>query len=63
MDGFKYQESIIQNYEQCTKEAKKMSQAEWNERRRVSGVICDRKIATKLKKVRFYKTVVSSAMM
>ncbi|MCJ8736297.1 hypothetical protein PDJAM_G00257340 [Pangasius djambal] len=59
---FKYLGSTIQSNGECEKEVKKRVQAGWNGWRRVSGVLCDRKISARIKG-KVYKTVVRPAML
>uniref|UniRef100_A0A3B4CLA2 ribonuclease H n=1 Tax=Pygocentrus nattereri TaxID=42514 RepID=A0A3B4CLA2_PYGNA len=62
VDDFKYLGSTIQSNGQCRKEVKKRVQAGWSGWRRVSGLMCDRRIAARVKG-KVYKTVVHPAMM
>lgn len=62
VDQFKYLGSTVQSNGECGREVKKRIQAGWNGWRRVSGVICDRKIAPRVKG-RMYKSVVRPAML
>ncbi|KAK3557812.1 hypothetical protein QTP86_002686 [Hemibagrus guttatus] len=57
---FKYLGSTIQSNGECGKEVKKRVQAGWNGWRKVSGVLCDRKISARIKG-KVYKTVVRAA--
>ncbi|MCJ8737661.1 hypothetical protein PDJAM_G00026650 [Pangasius djambal] len=59
---FKYLGSTVQSNGQCGKEVKKRVQAGWNGWRKVSGVLCDRKISARIKG-KVYKTVVRPAML
>ncbi|KAK3564497.1 hypothetical protein QTP86_022776 [Hemibagrus guttatus] len=59
---FKYLGSTVQSNGECGKEVKKRVQAGWNGWRKVSGVLCDRKISARIK-VKVYKTVVRPAML
>ncbi|MCJ8736340.1 hypothetical protein PDJAM_G00258720 [Pangasius djambal] len=59
---FKYLGSTVQSNGECGKEVKKQVQAGWNGWRKVSGVLCDRKISAKIKG-KVYKTVVRPAML
>ncbi|KAK3557560.1 hypothetical protein QTP70_030490, partial [Hemibagrus guttatus] len=59
---FKYLGSTVQSNGECGKEVKKRVQAGWNGWRKVSGVLCDRKISARIKG-KVYKTVVSLAML
>ncbi|KAK3553593.1 hypothetical protein QTP70_005766 [Hemibagrus guttatus] len=52
----------IQSNGECEKEVKKRVQAGWNGWRKVSGVLCDRKISARIKE-KVYKTVVRPAML
>ncbi|MCJ8729260.1 hypothetical protein PDJAM_G00104010 [Pangasius djambal] len=59
---FKYLGSTVQSNGECRKEVKKRVQAGWNGWRKVSGVLCDRKISARIKG-KVYKTVVRLAML
>ncbi|KAK3574104.1 hypothetical protein QTP86_003409 [Hemibagrus guttatus] len=59
---FKYLGSTIQSNGECGKEVKKRVQAGWNGWRKVSGVLCDRKISARIKG-KVYRTVVRPAML
>ncbi|KAK3567046.1 hypothetical protein QTP86_009011 [Hemibagrus guttatus] len=59
---FKYLGSTVQSNGECGKEVKKRVQAGWNGWRKVSGVLCDRKISARIKG-RVYRTVVRPAML
>ncbi|KAK3569735.1 hypothetical protein QTP86_004057 [Hemibagrus guttatus] len=59
---FKYLGSTVQSNGECGKEVKKRVQAGWNGWRKVSGVLCDRKISARIKG-KVYKTVVRPAML
>ncbi|KAK3546942.1 hypothetical protein QTP86_005332 [Hemibagrus guttatus] len=59
---FKYLGSTVQSNGECGKEVKKRVQAGWNGWRKVSGVLCDQKISTRIKG-KVYKTVVRPAML
>ncbi|KAK3569875.1 hypothetical protein QTP86_006750 [Hemibagrus guttatus] len=54
--------SHIQSNGECGKEVKKRVQAGWNGWRKVSGVLCDRKISVRIKG-KVYRTVVRPAML
>ncbi|XP_037775599.1 uncharacterized protein LOC119572566 [Penaeus monodon] len=54
--------STVQTDGDYSKEAKKRVQAGWNGRRKVSGVICDKKILARMKG-KIYKTVVRPAIL
>ncbi|KAK3553750.1 hypothetical protein QTP70_009196 [Hemibagrus guttatus] len=58
---FKYLGSTVQSNGECGKEVKKRVQAGWNGWRKVSGVLCDRKISATIKG-KVYRTVVRPAM-
>ena len=62
VDEFKYLGSTIQSNGECSREVKRRVQAGWNGWRRVTGVICDRRVSAKMKG-KVYKTVVRPAMM
>ncbi|KAK3508735.1 hypothetical protein QTP70_004280 [Hemibagrus guttatus] len=59
---FKYLGSTVQSNGEWGKEVKKRVQAGWNGWRKVSGVLCDRKISAKIKE-KVYRTVVRPAML
>ncbi|KAK3558175.1 hypothetical protein QTP86_011873 [Hemibagrus guttatus] len=59
---FKYLGSTVQSNGECGKEVKKRVQAGWNGWRKVSGVLCDRKITARIKG-KVYRTVVRPAML
>ncbi|KAK3508820.1 hypothetical protein QTP70_009611 [Hemibagrus guttatus] len=59
---FKYLGSTVQSSGECGKEVKKRVQAGWNGWRKVSGVLCDRKISARIKG-KVYRTVVRAAML
>ncbi|KAK3544399.1 hypothetical protein QTP86_010407 [Hemibagrus guttatus] len=59
---FKYFGSTVQSNGECGKEVKKRVQAGWNGWRKVSGVLCDRKISARIKG-KLYRTVVRPAML
>ncbi|MCJ8731212.1 hypothetical protein PDJAM_G00196770 [Pangasius djambal] len=59
---FKYLGSIVQSNGECGKEVKKRVQAGWNGWRKVSGVLCDRKISARIKG-KVCETVVRAAML
>ncbi|KAK3564226.1 hypothetical protein QTP86_011199 [Hemibagrus guttatus] len=59
---FKYLGSTVQSNGECGKEVKKRVQAGWNGWRKVTGVLCDRKISARIKG-KVYRTVVRPAML
>ncbi|KAK3523069.1 hypothetical protein QTP86_012643 [Hemibagrus guttatus] len=59
---FKSLGSTVQINGECGKEVKKQVQAGWNGWRKVSGVLCDRKISARIKG-KVYRTVVRPAML
>ncbi|KAK3558663.1 hypothetical protein QTP86_023102, partial [Hemibagrus guttatus] len=59
---FMYLGSTVQSNGACGKEVKKRVQAGWNGWRKVSGVLCDRKISARIKG-KVYRTVVRLAML
>ncbi|KAK3524445.1 hypothetical protein QTP70_029322 [Hemibagrus guttatus] len=59
---FKYLGSTVQSNGECAKDVKKRVQAGWNLWRKVSGVLCDRKISARIKG-KVYRTVVRPAML
>ncbi|KAK3524421.1 hypothetical protein QTP70_027975 [Hemibagrus guttatus] len=62
VQDFKYLGSTVQSNGECGKEVKKRVQAGWNGWRKVSGVLCDRKISVRIKG-KVYRTVVRAAML
>ncbi|KAG2462202.1 RTJK polymerase, partial [Polypterus senegalus] len=62
VDEFKSLGSTVQSNEDCGREVKKRVLAGWNGWRRVSGVICDRKVSARVKG-KFYRMVVRPAML
>ena len=58
---FKYLESMVQESGGCEREIKKRVQAGWNGWRRVSGVICDRRLPARVKG-KVYSSVVRPTM-
>ena len=58
---FKYLRSTVQESGNCEREVKKKVQAGWNGWRKISGVICDRRLSARLKG-KVYSSVVRSAM-
>ena len=58
---FKYFESTVQESGSCEREVKKRVQAGWNGWRRVSGVICDKRLPARVKG-KVYSSVVRPAM-
>ena len=58
---FKYLRSTMQESGSCEKEVKKRVQAGWNGWRKVSGVICDRRLPARVKG-KVYSSVVRPAM-
>ena len=58
---FKYLGSTVQESDNCEREIKKRVQAGWNGWRRISGVICDRRLPAKIKE-KVYSSVVRPAM-
>ena len=58
---FKYLGSMVQESGDCEREVKKRVQAGWNGWRRVSGVICDKRLPARVKG-KVYSSVVRPAM-
>ena len=58
---FKYLGSTVQKSGGCEREVKKGVQAGWNEWRRVSGVICDKRLSARVKG-KVYSSAVRPAM-
>ena len=61
VNEFKYLGSTVQESGGCEREVKKRVQAGWNGWRRVSGVICDKRLPARVKG-KVYSIVVRSAM-
>ncbi|KAK3548852.1 hypothetical protein QTP70_021037 [Hemibagrus guttatus] len=59
---FKYLGSTVQSNGECGEEVKKQVQALWNGWRKVSRVLCDRKISARIKG-KVYRTLVRPAML
>ena len=59
---FKYLGSTVQESGSCEREIKRRVQARWNEWKKVSGVICDRRLSARVKG-KVYSLVVRPAMM
>ncbi|KAK3521076.1 hypothetical protein QTP86_007004, partial [Hemibagrus guttatus] len=59
---FKYLGSTVQSNGECGKEVKKRVQAGWNGWRKVSEVLCDKKISARIKG-KVYRIVVRAAML
>ena len=49
VEDSKYLGSTVQSNEKCGREVKKRVQAGWNGWRRMSGVICDRRVPARVK--------------
>ena len=49
VEDFKYLGSTVQSNGECGREVKKRVQAGWNGWRRMSGVICDRRVPARVK--------------
>ncbi|KAK3557949.1 hypothetical protein QTP86_003877 [Hemibagrus guttatus] len=62
LQEFKYLGSTVESNGECGKDVKKQVQAGWNGWRKVSGVLCDRKISARIKG-KVYRTVVRLAML
>ena len=58
---FKYLRSTVQESGGCEREVKKRVQAEWNGWRRISGVICDKRLPDRVKR-KVYSSVIRPAM-
>ena len=61
VNEFKYLGATVQENGSCEREVKKRVQAGWNRWRRVSGVICDRRLPARVKG-KVYSSVVRPAM-
>ena len=62
VEDFKYLGSTVQSNAECGREVKKRVQAGWNGWRRMSGVICDRRVPARVK-WKVYKVAVRPAML
>ena len=62
VDDFKYLGSTVQSNGECGREVKKRVQAGWNGWRRMSGVICDRRVPARVTG-KVYKVAVRTAML
>ena len=62
VECFKYLGSTVQNNGDCDKEIKKRVQAGWNGWRKVTGVMCDKKLSARVKG-KIYKTAVRPALL
>ena len=62
VEEFRYLGSTVQSNGQCDREVKRRIQAGWNGWRKVTGVICDKRIPARVKG-KVYKTVVRPSMM
>ena len=62
VDDFKYLGSTVQSNGECGREVKKRVQAGWNEWRRMSVAICDRRVPARVKG-NVYKVAVRPAML
>ena len=62
VEDFKYLGSTVQSNGECGRELKKRVQAGWNGWRRISGVICDRRVPARVKG-KVYKVAVRPAML
>ena len=62
VEDFKYLDSTVQSNGECGSEVKKRVQAGWNGWRRMSGVICDRRVPARVKG-KVYRVAVRPAML
>ena len=62
VEDFKYLGSTVQSNGKCGREVKKRVQAGWNGWRRMSGVICDRRVSARVKG-KVYRVAVKPAML
>ena len=62
VEHFKYLGSTVQSNGECGREVKKSVQAGWNGWRRMSGVICDRRVPARVKG-KVHKAAVRPAML
>ena len=60
--NFKYLGSTVSSDERCEEEVRRKIQAGWMSWRKVSGVLCDRKLSAKIKG-KMYKSVVRPTML
>ena len=60
--SFKYLGSTVSNDERCEKEVRRRIQAGWMSWRKVSGILCDRKLSAKVKG-KMYKSVVKPTIL
>ena len=62
VEDFKYLGSTVQSNGECGREVKKRVQTAWNGWRRMSGVICDRRVRARVKG-KVYRVAVRPAML
>ena len=62
VEDFKYLGSTVQRNGECRREVKKRVQAGWNGWRRMSGVICDRRVPARVKG-KVYRVAMRPAML
>ena len=62
VEDFKYLGSTVRSNGECGREVKKRVQAGWNLWRRMSGVICDRRVPVRVRG-KVYKVAVRPAML
>ncbi|KAK2920732.1 hypothetical protein Q8A73_000217 [Channa argus] len=62
VQDFKYLGSMVQSNGECGKEVKRRVQAGWNGWRKVSGVLCDKRVSARMKG-KMFKTVVRPEIM
>ncbi|KAI5088070.1 hypothetical protein C0J45_21613, partial [Silurus meridionalis] len=62
VEEFRYLGSTVKSNEECVRGAKKRVQAGWSGWRRVTGVICDRRVSVRVKG-KVYRTVVRPEML
>ena len=62
VEDFKYLGSTVQSNGECGREVKTRVQAGWNGWRRMSGVICDRRVPARVKR-KVYRVAVRPAML
>ena len=62
VEDFKYLGSTVQSNGECGRDVKKRIQAGWNGWRRMSGVICDRRVPARVKG-KVYRVAVRPAML
>ena len=62
MKNFKYLGSTVSSDRRCEEEVRRMIQAGWMSRKKVSMVVCDKKLSAKVKG-KMYQSVIKPAML